>query len=69
MFSEDFIPAVVEEVGRSDTPWKNLSVIGLQHFMDELYEGLDYSIEQGGIFHKSVSSASLPPLLIHSHPS
>ena len=60
-FSDYFIPAVLEEIGCSDSPWKNLGVIKLQHLVDEVYEGLDYSIEPDGIFHKSVSSPSLPP--------
>jgi len=60
MFSEDFIPAVLEEVGCSATPWKNLDVDLLQGCTDLVYPGLDYTVEKGDALDLSVSQAPLP---------
>ena len=59
MFSEEFIPAVLEEVGRSGSPWRNLGTIALQYCVDDVYQG-DYTIEADGPIVKAVSSSSCP---------
>ncbi|KAF9641975.1 hypothetical protein BDM02DRAFT_3133425 [Thelephora ganbajun] len=46
--TKDFIPAVLEEVGCSMTPWKNLDIDLLRGCMTLVYPGLDYNIEKGG---------------------
>lgn len=60
MFAEDFMPAVLEEVGCSVTPWKNLDVDLLQGCMGLVYPGVDYVVEKGDALDSSVSQASLP---------
>jgi len=45
IFAEDFMPAVLEEVGCSATPWQNLNLNLLQGCVDLVYPGLDYVAE------------------------
>ena len=49
------VPAVLEEVGCSVTPWANLDVSTLQGCVDTIYPGVDYTVRKGDLLELSVS--------------
>ena len=59
IFSEDFIPAVIEEIGYSSTPWQNLNADELQGCVNLVYPGLDHVVEKGGPLEISVRQLSV----------
>jgi len=60
IFSEDFIPYVIEEFGCSATPWQNLDTDLLQGCMNLAYPGLDYVVDKGDALESSVRQPSIP---------
>lgn len=54
LFADVFIPTALQEVGRSSTPWQNISVDVLQECVNVVYTGLDYVVERGDALESSV---------------
>jgi hypothetical protein len=63
-FSEMFVPTVLEEVGCSVTPWTNPDINTLQHCVNTVYPGIEYTVEKGNPLDVSVSRifGDFPPL-------
>lgn len=59
-FSEDLIPAVLEEVGCSRAPWGNLDIDTIQVCVNEIYPRAGHIVEKGDALESSVSQPSLP---------
>ena len=71
-FADDFVPAIIQEMGCSLTPWQNLDIDALQGCVNLVYPGLDHVIKKGDPLISSVSHNSLhffPPLDVHLHPT
>ena len=47
MFADNFVPAIIEELGCSEAPWANLSIDMLQECVNTLYPSLDYALKKG----------------------
>ena len=61
VFSEDFVPLTIEEIGCSDTPWQTLDVDLIQGCIELAYPGLDYVVDKGGALDTLVSQPSFLP--------
>jgi len=62
----DFVPAILEELGCSRTPWKNPDLDTIQACVNEVYPGLEYIVEKGDTLELSVSRTPLPlPFFVH----
>jgi hypothetical protein len=59
-FSEDLIPAVLEEVGCSRTPWENLDIDTIQVCVNKVYPTVEHVVKKGDALESSVSQPSLP---------
>ena len=58
-FADNFIPAVLQEMGCSSAPWQNLSIDGLQECVNRVYPELEYVVNKGDALISAVSLVSI----------
>ena len=58
-FADDFVPAIIQEMGCSLTPWQNLDINALQGYVNLVYPDLDHVVKKGDALISSVSRCSL----------
>ena len=58
-FADNFIPAVLQEMGCSSAPWQNLSIDGLQECVNRVYPELKYVVNKGDALISVVSLVSI----------